>query len=120
METWWQYVVAVAGSVVLAVAAYGLVEQPVRRYPLKLWWETALALLAVVGLWLGIDALHHTFKGYFFVAGDADPVPFRERTQVLDPMIPGTQINAACSLRYGLDYNTSTRPDYDRCSKPGR
>uniref|UniRef100_UPI0025711026 SGNH hydrolase domain-containing protein n=1 Tax=Synechococcus sp. CCY 0621 TaxID=2815603 RepID=UPI0025711026 len=105
---------------VLAVAAYGLVEQPVRRYPLKWWWETLLAVLAVGGLWLGIDALHHTFKGYFFVGADKNPVPVHEWVEYLNPTIPGTLIDEKCVIDYWKPYNLQTRTDPDRCSKPGR
>jgi hypothetical protein len=119
METWWQYVAAVVGSVVLAVAAYGLVEQPVRRHPLKWWWETGLALLAVVGLWLGIDALHHQFRGKLFLGKDADPVPLSERVQALNPLIPGTGITTDCSVPIDKPYDATTRPNYDKCRRPG-
>jgi peptidoglycan/LPS O-acetylase OafA/YrhL len=118
MELWWQYVVAVVGSVVLAVAAYGLVEQPVRRYPLKWWWESGLALLAVGGLWIGIDALQHSIRGRLFVGTDRDPVPQQERMQNL--VIPGTGIGSGCSLAYGQPYNSTTRIDFERCGRPGK
>ncbi|AFY29282.1 acyltransferase family protein [Cyanobium gracile] len=118
METWWQYVVAVAGSVVLAVAAYGLVEQPVRRHPLTWWWETLLALLAVGGLWIGIDALQNGLRDRLFRGTDRDPVPRSERIQNLQ--IPGTGIGSGCSLVYGQPYNDTTRIDFERCGRPGR
>jgi peptidoglycan/LPS O-acetylase OafA/YrhL len=119
METWWQYGLAVVGSVVLAVAAYGLVEQPVRRYPLQWWWETLLAVLAVVGLWLGIDALHHQFRGKLFLGMDADPVPISERVHALNPLIPGTGITSDCTVASGKPYNATTRPNFDKCNRPG-
>jgi hypothetical protein len=113
--------VAVTGSVVLAVAAYGLVEQPVRRHPLQWWWETALALLAVVGLWIGIDALHHQWRGKLFVGTDADPVPYRERIHTYDPFILDTGVNQKnCTVPVGKPYGPTTRPNYDLCQKPGR
>jgi len=120
METWWQYGLAVVGSVVLAVAAYGLVEQPVRRYPLQWWWELGLALLAVVGLWMGIEALHHQFRGKWFVGSDPTPVPRHERVQDWNPTIPGTLIDKTCTLDYWKPYGPESRPNYDRCQKPGR
>ena len=120
METWWQYGLAVVGSVVLAVGAYGLVEQPVRRHPLTWWWEMVLALLAVVGLWLGIDALHHQFRGKLFIGSDPTPVPRHERVQEWDPTILGTLIDKNCTLNYWTPYGPESRPNYDRCQKPGR
>jgi peptidoglycan/LPS O-acetylase OafA/YrhL len=120
METWWQYVVAVVGSVVLAVGAYGLVEQPVRRYPLKWWWETGLALLALAGLWVGIESLHQQFRGKLFIGSDPSPVPRHERVQEWDPTIPGTFIDKRCTLNYWTPYGPDTRPNYDRCQKPGK
>ncbi|WP_323208484.1 acyltransferase family protein [Synechococcus sp. BA-132 BA5] len=120
METWWQYGLAVVGSVVLAVGAYGLVEQPVRRHPLTWWWEMVLALLAVVGLWLGIDALHHQFRGRLFIGSDPTPVPRHERVQEWDPTILGTLIGKNCTLNYWTPYGPESRPNYDHCQKPGR
>ncbi|MEA5411403.1 acyltransferase family protein, partial [Synechococcus sp. BA-120 BA3] len=121
METWWQYVVAVAGSVVLAVGAYGLVEQPLRRYPLKWWWETLLAVLALGGLWVGIDVLHHQFRGKLFVGIDSDPVPYRERIHTYDPFILDTGVNQKnCTVPVGKPYGLSSRPNYDLCQKQGR
>ena len=120
METWWQYGLAVVGSVVLAVGAYGLVEQPVRRYPLQWWWETLLALLAVVGLWLGIDALHYQLKGKLFIGSDPNPVPLHERINNFNPMIPGTGITPLCTVPVGKRYDVTTRPNYDLCQKLGK
>ncbi|MEA5442062.1 acyltransferase family protein [Cyanobium gracile] len=121
METWWQYGLAVVGSVVLAVGAYGLVEQPVRRHPLTWWWEMVLALLAVVGLWLGIDALHHQFRGKLFIGPDPDPVPFRERIHTYDPYILNSGIKEKnCTVPIGKPYGLATRPNYDLCQKPGK
>jgi peptidoglycan/LPS O-acetylase OafA/YrhL len=120
METWWQYGLAVVGSVVLAVAAYGLVEQPVRRYPLKWWWETGLAVLALGGLWMAIDTLHYSVRGRFFIGTDRDPVPLHERVQEWNPTLPGTRIDQNCAIPYWTPYSPASRSDFERCSKPGR
>jgi hypothetical protein len=94
------------------------VEQPVRRHPLKWWWETGLALLAVVGLWVGIDALQNGLRDRLFLGSDRDPVPRSERIQNLK--IPGTGIGSGCSLVYGQPYDASTRIDFGKCGRPGR
>jgi hypothetical protein len=91
----------------------------VRRYPLKWWWETLLALLAVAGLWIGIDALHHQFRGALFLGKDADPVPISERVHALNPLIPGTGITSDCTVASGKPYNATTRPNFDKCNRPG-
>ncbi|MEA5413422.1 SGNH hydrolase domain-containing protein, partial [Synechococcus sp. BA-120 BA3] len=87
---------------------------------LKWWWETLLAVLALGGLWVGIDVLHHQFRGKLFVGSDPSPVPRHERVQEWDPTIPGTLIDKRCTLNYWIPYGLETRPDYDRCQKPGR
>jgi len=104
--------------VVLGVAAYGLVEQPVRRHPLKWWWEVALTVLALGGLGLGVSTLQGGLREKLFMGGDPDPVPRQERIQNLN--IPGTGIGFGCSLVYGQPYNASTRIDFKRCGRPGR
>jgi len=95
------------------------VEQPVRRHPLKWWWETLLALLAVVGLWIGIDSLHYGLRGRLFIGTDPNPVPISERVHALNTLIPGTGISIACSIGISMEYDYSTRPNYKVCLKPG-
>ncbi|KAF0654533.1 acyltransferase [Cyanobium sp. Copco_Reservoir_LC18] len=76
-------------------------------------------MLAVGGLWIGIDALHHQFRGKLFLGKDADPVPISERVHALNPLIPGTGITSDCTVASGKPYNATTRPNFDRCNRPG-
>ncbi len=121
MDRPWQMLVAVVVSFLLAWLAFRFVERPVRTHPLPAPVQVGLALAALGGSWVGIDALAYPHRGVLFLGNTSDPVPAQEKIANLVPVIPGTQItDTNCAVGTETTYSPTSRADYDRCSKPGR
>ncbi len=121
MDLPWQYLSAAALTLLFSLLAYALVERPVRRHPLPPLQQTSLALLAVVGTWLGLDAIYNTYRSRLYLGFSTNPVPIREWIHMLDPIIPGTGISSKnCSIDTWIPYSPQSRTNFALCSKPGR
>ena len=114
----WLYLLATGLSFGLAMAAYLLVERPVRRHPLPGPWQLGLALAALGFTWAGIDALGHPYRGRLFQGNSADPVPKSEKIAELRPVIAGTGISSeGCGVSTWTPYSKAVRTDFQRCGK---
>ena len=114
----WLYLLATGLSFGLAIAAYLLVERPVRRHPLPGPWQLGLGLAALGLTWAGIDGLGHPYRGRLFQGSSADPVPKAEKIAELRPVIAGTGISdASCGVSTWAPYSQASRTDFQRCSK---
>ncbi len=121
LDALWQYITAVALTLLFAGLAYGLVERPVRRHPLPALWQTLLGLMALLGTWFGLDSLYNTYRPKMYLGISTNPVPVREWIHMLDPIIPGTGISSKnCSIDTWTPYSSRSRTDFALCSKPGR
>jgi peptidoglycan/LPS O-acetylase OafA/YrhL len=120
MDLPWQKLLAVAVSFLLAWLAFRFVERPVRSHPLPAPAQVILALVALVGSWVGIDALAYPHRGALFLGNTSDPVPAGERIGNLVPVIPGTQItDINCAVGTETTYSITSRADFELCSKAG-
>ena len=116
----WQMILAVAISFLLAWLAFRFVERPVRSHPLPAPAQVVLAFAAVVGSWVGIDAMAYPYRGTLFLGNNSNPVPAGERIANLVPVIPGTQITVTnCAVGTETVYSVTSRADYNLCSKAG-
>lgn len=114
---------AVVLTFLLAVVAFVLVERPTRRHPLPAARQMLLALLALAGTWVGIDALAHPLRGRLFLGRSADPVPAAELPWTYpgrDPLRPLLQAPCIVAPWPEMDGGRSLRPDYTVCRRPGR
>lgn len=121
LELAWQYVFVCLLTLLLAIAAYLLVEQPVRRHPFAPPLQTLLAVVTLLGSWAGLDALFHHYRPKLYLGISNNPVPPHELIHLRDPVIAGTGINTKnCAVEAWSPYSESSRSDFNLCSKPGR
>ena len=99
---------AVGLSFALAFAAYHLVEQPLRRRPLKAPWLFGFSAAAVALSWAGLDALAQPLRGQLFLGRRTAAIPPAERFS-----------EGACTVPPWAPYGPTTRTDFSSCGRVG-
>ena len=116
----WLYLLATGLSFGLAMAAYLLVERPVRRHPLPGPWQLGLTVAALGLTWAGIDGLANPWRGRLFAGPKLDPVPPRElpwQYNGLDRANPLHQ--GACNVAVWSAYDRRSQANFSLCRKRG-
>ncbi len=116
----WLYLLATGLSFGLAMAAYLLVERPVRSHPLPGPWQLGLTVAALGLTWAGIDGLANPWRGRLFAGPKLDPVPPRElpwQYNGLDRANPLHQ--GACNVAVWSAYDRRSQANFSLCRKRG-